>query len=105
MPAINPEMANTDDKTLAAGIDAVGIDNVMNLAEGITRAKQQKEQADLQRRNIEQQMAAEQARQAAEPARQAAEAAFAAFKAIALSPFFPLLSFSPLSHLSFVLCF
>jgi hypothetical protein len=60
-PAINPELGTMDDKTLMEGIKSVGADNVLNLAQGLTRASEQKQAAALQRQQIEQAMAAQRA--------------------------------------------
>lgn len=60
LPKISPEFANADDKTIAAGIDAVGIDNVLGMAQSITQAEQQRKTQELQQQQIKQAIAAQQ---------------------------------------------
>lgn len=58
-PAINPELGGMNDKTLKEGIKSVGAGNVLKYAQDLTEAAERKQQAALQRQQIEQALAAQ----------------------------------------------
>lgn len=61
MPMVNPDMANVDDKTLGAGIESMGVDNVLSMADHIAKQATAKKEADQRQQLIQQQIAASKA--------------------------------------------